>query len=186
MAHVNRLFQVIEPISILMLLCSGHCRGLLPRSSWRACLGPLAASNIAGPFSEVVYASDASTQKGGLVCARVLEELGRAPWRTANKKAKNPCLQTHTAALHRIRPLLEDEICRPVGLRWAGVVTAELSKLGVACGPVFNISFSRRFDIVDRRVFAWLEFMCEDAFVVSCSSTLHHFQRGGSPLSSHT
>ena len=141
------------------------------------------ASNIAVPFFDTVYASDSSSLKGGLVSAPVDQKLSRVLWRTAAKKAKNPRLQTKTAALHRIRhadfeeveqkddlPWAEESAPRPVGLRYdfielcggAGVVTEELTKLGAVCGPVFDLSYSRRYDITDRRVFAWVAFMCEE------------------------
>lgn len=61
-----------------------------------ACLKPLAASNIAAPF----YASDASTLKGG----------SRSLWRTAQKKAKNPKLQSRTYALCRIKDPFHEEV----------------------------------------------------------------------------
>lgn len=67
MAHVNRLFQVIDQkelnpqASKLRPLSRGAAEELLVL----ACLGPIAASNIAVPFSTTVYASNTSTLKGG-------------------------------------------------------------------------------------------------------------------------
>ena len=146
-----------------------------------ACLGPLAASNLAAPFSDRVYASDASTRKGGLVVATITPDLSKMLWRTSNKKVKNLALQSRTASLHRIHDAsfkeLEEEddqgpdtdVHRPIGLSFdfielcggAGVVTKQMSLLGFVCAPVFDISYSRRCDVTNRKVFAWIAFMCE-------------------------
>ena len=184
MSHANSLFQVIgtdldTDASRLRVLPRRAAEELLIL----ACLGPLAASNIAAPFSPSVYASDASTAKGGLVRAEVGVHVSKTLWRTAPRKVKNPKLESRTAALHRIKdPLFEEQPCedepdgdeveqvrRPIGLSFdfieicggAGVVTQHLLLLGVVCGPVFDISFSQRYDVTDRRVFAWIAFMCE-------------------------
>ena len=185
MAHMNGLFRVIEPNQ---LDPSNSRLRPLPRSAAQellvlSCLCPLAASNIAVPFSDRIYASDASTLKGGLVSAEIDRSLSRSLWRTAVKKLKNPRLQSRTAALHRIKDdwfeETEDmnvwdeplpEASRPIGLSYdfievcggAGVVTKQIGLLGFVCGPVLDISFSQRYDITDRRVFAWLAFMCEE------------------------
>ena len=67
-----------------------------------ACLRPIAASKLAAPFSEVVYASDASTLTRGLVATAVTPDMARAVWRTARKTARNPRFRSCTAALHRL------------------------------------------------------------------------------------
>ena len=142
-----------------------------------ACLGPLAASNIAVPFSDMVYASDSSATKGGLVATEVAPAMSRVLWRTAAKKAKNPMFPSRTAALHRIKDASfeevddghvwddpEEEVPRPLGFDFdfvklcggAGVVTKELARMSYAVGPVFDLSYSRQYDITDRRVFCWL------------------------------
>ena len=118
----------------------------------------------------------------------VSEALSRSLWRTASKKAKNPRLQSRTAALHRIHDEAfeevdhedeqiwhDEEIDRPVGLCFdfielcggAGVVTKEACRLGLTCGPIFDLSYSRRYDITDRRVFSWVTFMCEEGRLLS-------------------
>ena len=186
MAHVNSLFQVIPADELETT--SSTTRHLSRKAADEllvlSCLGVVAASNLAVPFSERIYASDASTEKGGLVSSEIATRLSRTLWRTAARSAKNPKLESRTAALHRIRDsFFEDEIDveegkedalssrveRPVGLRFdfielcggAGVVTKEMIRLGCICGPVFDISYSQRYDITDRRVFQWIAFMCE-------------------------
>lgn len=92
MAHVNHLFHVIDA---KQLSPSDSKMRPLQRNAAEeplilACLGPLAASNVSVPFSTVLYASDASTLKGGLVSADISEELSRSLRRISTKKAKNP------------------------------------------------------------------------------------------------
>ena len=185
MAHMNRLFGVIPPDE----LDTGQSKlRPLPRKAAEellilACLSPIAASNLAAPFSTVVYASDASTLKGGFVSTEVPLDVARILWRSASKKAKNPVFPSRTAALHRLHDewfeeeedkreeaLLEEDVKRPLGLHFdfieicggAGVVTKALEDLGVSCGPIFDLSYSLQYDITNKRVFEWLAFMCEE------------------------
>lgn len=140
-------------------------------------------SNIAVPVSETVYASDASTLNGGLVSTRVPLETSKMFWRSAAKKARNPKLPSRTAALIQQYEDDPEDFGQTLTLRrrfWmlgglsgydmaslrvcggAGVVTKCLVALDVVCGPIFGISYSRKYDITNHRVFAWLAFMCED------------------------
>ena len=183
MSHINKLFKVVSSPEDAGSTPKLH---VLPRGAAEellvlACLGPLAASNLAAPFSDRVYASDASTRKGGLVVATITPDLSKMLWRTSNKKVKNLALQSRTASLHRIHDAsfeeLEEEddqgpdtdVHRPIGLSFdfielcggAGVVTKQMILLGFVCAPVFDISYSRRYDVTNRKVFAWIAFMCE-------------------------
>lgn len=59
---------------------------------------------------------------------------------------------------------------RPIGLRFefievcggSGVVTKELVKLGVVCGPVLDLSMSQQYNLQNDRVVGWIIFMMED------------------------
>ena len=196
MAHMNALFQVIASHELDTESPKMHP---LPRKAAEellilACLAPFAASNVAVPFSDRLYATDSSTGKGGVVMTSVCPDVSRALWRTANRKAKNPKLESRTSALARLHNFwhededfaegAEDEdfagdvVHRPIGLRFeflevcggAGVVTKHLASLGVVCGrcgPILDISYSRRFDITDRRVFTWICFMLEEGRLLS-------------------
>lgn len=63
-----------------------------------------------------------------------------------------------------------EEIPRPLGLRFqflevcggSGVVTHELLKLGVVCGPVLDLSTSRQFNLCEHRLVEWVLFLLED------------------------
>ena len=78
----------------------------------------------------------------------------------------------------------QNAVPRPIGLRYefieicggAAVVTKELIKLGVVCGPVIDVSISRQFDLRNYRVIEWIIFLLENnrlqSFLVSppCTS----------------
>ena len=78
----------------------------------------------------------------------------------------------------------QNAVPRPLGLRYefieicggAAVVTKELIKLGVVCGPVIDVSISRQFDLRNYRVIEWIIFLLENnrlqSFLVSppCTS----------------
>ena len=166
-----------------------------------ACLAPIAVSNLAVPFSDHLYATDASMEKGGVVKARCSEKVLRALWRSADKKGSSVPMSSRAAHLlseyestHEILPSQEgswqqkqteiQEVDRPLGLSFqflevcggSGVVTAELVKLGVICGPVFDLSFSNKYDLRDKRIVEWIVHMMEqgrlDSFLVAppCTS----------------
>ena len=116
--------------------------------------------------------------KGGVVSAEVGEELSAALWKLADRSGQNvPLLSLPKATLALHDAMFEEEVAedhtelssaaieRPVGMRFefielcggAGVVTKELVKRNVVCGPVFDISF-RHFDLGHRRVIQWINF----------------------------
>ena len=65
---------------------------------------------------------------------------------------------------------LPQSVPRPLGLRYqfievcggSGVVTAELLKLGVVCGPILDLSMSAQFNLCESRVLEWLVFLLEE------------------------
>ena len=75
-------------------------------------------------------------------------------------------------------------VSRPLRLRFqflevcggAGVVTKKMIEKGCVCGPVFDLSVSPHFNILESRVLEWIIFMMEDdrldSFLVSppCTS----------------
>eukprot|EP00438_Fugacium_kawagutii_P024536 Skav223316 [mRNA] locus=scaffold200:41903:46588:+ [translate_table: standard] len=149
------------------------------------CLAPFAASNLMAPIVPRIYATDASTMKGGVVCAEVDQEVARIAWRSAGRKVKNQALESRAGALARLHdPWTEqldeyafpeaslcstEEVLRPIGLSYdflevcggAGVVTIELCKRGVVCGPVFDLTYSVQYNVADLQVISWIIFMCE-------------------------
>ena len=151
-----------------------------------ACLAPVAASNLAVPFSEVLYATDASNEKGGIAEASCDEEVVRALWLAADRKGSSVPIDagfkevlSQYDPLHEILPSQNDgtagglktvgEVDRPIGLHFefieicggSGVVTKELVKRGVVCGPVFDLSFSNAYDLRGLKVLRWFIHMLE-------------------------
>ena len=190
MSHMNEVFKVIDSHELdtdspLLRKMSRKCA---EEFLVLACLAPVIASNVAVPFSTRVYASDASSLKGGFLEAEVPLELARILWRSADRKGKNVALPSRSAALRaeadekhdfveegEDRSLQDDTVPRPIGLRFdfieicggAGVVTHYLIGLGHSCGPVFDISFSQQFDMTQARVVSWVLFMMEDGRLLS-------------------
>lgn len=68
---------------------------------------------------------------------------------------------------------------RPIGMRFqfievcggSGVVTKELIKLGIICGPALDLSISKQYDVKNRQVLQWVVFLLEedrlDSFLVA-------------------
>ena len=209
MAIANDMFGVIPPGLLrtddpqLWPLPSGVREEL----QLLAVLAPILCSNVAVPFLEKVYATDASMSHGGIASADVPTCLAQVLWRTADRKGENvPILPYYAAMLHaydedfdqlgavaKIREpqsLEENDedvaVPRPLGLHFqfleicggAGKVTRSLIGLGAVCGPVFDLSNSAHYNLVESRVLQWIIFMLESdrlqSFLVAPPCTSVH------------
>ena len=158
-----------------------------------AVMAPVMSSNLAVPFDGEVLATDASMGMGGICTCEVPPDLAVLLWRSSDLKGENvPLMRTAEALLHyydidfeetgkeecRADPEEDDpgvHCSRPIGLRFefieicggAGAVTAHLSRLGVVCAPVFDLSSSQQYDIKATRVLRWLVFMLEDGRIIA-------------------
>ena len=84
-----------------------------------------------------------------------------------------------------------EQVPRPIGLWFqfleicggAGVVTREIIKLGIVAGPVFDLSVSPQFDMVDHKVLRWIIFMMEQGRLMSwlCSPPCTSFSPAAHP-----
>ena len=150
-----------------------------------ACLAPIAGSNLAVPFGDRLFATDASSSKGGIAEAACGADVCRARWLAADRKGSSVPLGSGLSEifedydpLHEVLPSQPEdgaalkkvgEVDRPLGLRFdfieicggSGVVTKELIKRGVVCGPVFDLSFSNAYDLCDLKVVRWLIHLLE-------------------------
>ena len=150
-----------------------------------ACLAPVAGSNLAIPFGDRLYATDSSSGKGGIAEAHCDSEVSRALWLAADRKGSSVPLGSGISEifedydpLHEVLPSQPEndavlrkvgEVDRPIGLRFdfievcggSGVVTKELIKRGIVCGPVFDLSFSNAYDLCDLKVARWLIHLLE-------------------------
>ena len=158
-----------------------------------AVMAPVMSSNLAVPFDGEVLATDASMGMGGICTCEVPPDLAVLLWRSSDLKGENvPLMRRAEALLHyydidfeetgkeecRADPEEDDpgvHCSRPIGLRFefieicggAGAVTAHLSRLGVVCAPVFDLSSSQQYDIKATRVLRWLVFMLEDGRIIA-------------------
>ena len=197
MSCLQEVFKVIPPEE---LDTQSPVLRKLPRAAAQelsivAALAPVLASNLAAPMSSKVYATDASMEKGGIVVSDLPTELGLMLWRDADKRGENVPLESRASAfLSKYDPMHEtgyvrdgrghefDEeapIPRPLGLSFdfieicggSGVVTAELCKLSVVCGPILDLSYSQQYDMTDHRLISWCVTMLEQgrlrAFLVA-------------------
>ena len=69
-------------------------------------------SNLAVPFSEEIFATDASNLKGGVVAASVPTEVAAALWRTAPKKGDNLPMASSFQAVLAAHDVLHEELER--------------------------------------------------------------------------
>lgn len=178
MSIFNEVFRVIPPAALdtsrpkMWRLSRKAADELLVA----AALAPIMVSNLAVPFKEEIFATDASGVKGGIVSSEVPIGLAKILWRTAEKKAKNiPMSSSASVVLQQHDEMYEQEeepfgfsdggfgcfdqkdegVQRPIGLRFqfvevcggSGVVTQQLSLLGVTCGPILDLSHSRQYDL---------------------------------------
>lgn len=151
MAHINKLYQVIDHDSLDSEYPKMRPlnRGAAEETLILDCVRPLAASNIR------VYASDASTLKGGLVATEVgsgcqVHFGGQKRQKITNcKAARMPFTESIIlfaeeegahGLVRRKRSLvpLASTMTLLSCVEQQGVVTAELVKLGLRCGPVFS------------------------------------------------
>ena len=168
-----------------------------------AVMSPVMSSNLAIPFDNEVLATDASMAMGGICPTEVSEEVSALLWRSSDVKGENvPLMRSSEALLHcydidfeeerKEKDYIEEgegeeEQCcdRPIGQRFdfievcggAGAVTAHLSRLGVVCAAVFDISTSAQYDVTALRVCQWIVYMLEDgrllAFLVAPPCTTY-------------
>ena len=119
-------------------------------------------------------------------------------WRSADQKGANVPLMSKAAellsqhdALHEHDEEQNEDVPeegsppRPIGLRFqfleicggAGKVTKHLVELGIVCGPVFDLSYSMQYSLVESRVLQWIIFMLEedrlDSFLVAPPGTTY-------------
>ena len=204
MAVLDQVFKVVDSAEInpanptLRRLHRGAADELVLLSA----IAPVLSSNVAVPHSEFIYATDASNHQGAITWAQVDPDVSKLLWRSSDKKGENLPLLTRAQVVlkeydetfeesgyghyeEKGEMLEEDEaVPRPLGLWYefievcggAGKVSKELLARGVVVGPVFDLSRSPAYDILDHKVLRWLLHLCEQdrlmAFLVAppCTS----------------
>eukprot|EP00438_Fugacium_kawagutii_P029195 Skav203076 [mRNA] locus=scaffold2182:29521:36002:+ [translate_table: standard] len=189
MSILNEVFKVIPPQELVpeAPVLRPLKRSAAEEYALFAALCPIIATNISVPMDCSIYATDASTQMGGIASTKVPEQVAKMMWRSADMKGENVPLRSRVIALlQSYGDIQEDDIAksnfdleeekgggdhveRPIGLRFqfaevfgrAGVVTKHLCSMSVVCCPVLDISYSPHYNITSARVIAWINFMLE-------------------------
>jgi len=88
MAILNEAFNVIPPDELQPQepMLRQLSRAAAQEFQLLASLALVCSSNLAVPFSEEIFASDASNEKGGICEALVSEELSKVLWRSADRR----------------------------------------------------------------------------------------------------
>ena len=158
----------------------------VPAKAWdellvASVLAPLAASNLRARVPARMWAMDASPSKGAWVAAPVSPELARAAWRHSERKGKYSRLETRPRQLLRawghLAPEEEEadfqEYEQPTSLPreyafcydavflcdGAGRVASAAAQLGLIIGPIFDLSLSPYYDLLDNYFLEFIFFM---------------------------
>ena len=149
-------------------------------------LAPLMSSNIAAEFTNTLFASDASNEKGAVVSAEIRPEVSAALWQATEKRGRYVTLERPVRATLKglVSELeLEEEtveslevsechasdVFRPPLLKFdfveicggAGVVSQAASSLGMVVAPVLDLSESPHYDLRGLRFLEWVIHMIE-------------------------
>lgn len=140
-------------------------------------LVPLILSDIAVPFSETLFATDASDTRGAVVSTEVGCEVVQLLSRCFKTKGSYTRLQSSWTCLLQRVGLYEElpeehpaaNVERPLAYSFSFIeifagssrVTAALSRLGVVCGPPIDLSKSEEYDVSQVRVISWLFHLIE-------------------------
>ena len=134
-----------------------------------AACAPILASNIAVPYDEHIYCTDASLSRGAACRARVGEPLSEALWQGAQSSVKGeastgrswkdpPADAQPEAPLARDRPLGMDydfvELLSPTDS-----VSRAVASLGLRPGPLVSLASSAEFDLGRPWVLEWLLYL---------------------------
>lgn len=144
-------------------------------------LAPLAVTDIAVPFSQDIYCTDASLEKGAILWAAVSKDVSEVLWKTSKTKgAYSRLLSPVECVLKQLGELEEVALERQ---RWqkselqrlerppafscdfieffsgASKISQCLLEWGYVVGPLLDISISEEYNLEKHYVVSWLVFM---------------------------
>ena len=136
-------------------------------------LSPLIMTNIAAPYDQSVYCTDASEQGGGICEAEVGGLVSEVLFKSCRTKgAYTKLLSPLDRVMHKLNALEEFDTPvlanqkpgRPLAFVFefievfsgASRVTEFVASFGIVCGPPLDISFSEEYDLRLVHVVAWL------------------------------
>ena len=178
MSLLNESFQLVSQFSE----CNEAALIPLPRAV--ACelvlvsvLAPVEVSDIAVPYDPVLYATDASEDRGAIVHTEVGEDLVRLLSKVCKTKGAYTRLQSPWERLMQkvgLHDELPDELQsvaadRPLAYTFEFVeifagssrVTAALQQLGIVCGPPIDLSKAEEYNMSHVFVLSWLYHLVE-------------------------
>ena len=179
MSILNESFKLVDANTV----CSTNPKLIkLPRAVANelcllAVLCCFAVSNLAAPIAKKIYATDASSRKGGICEAPVDEPFGKFLWRISRSKGAYHRLLTPIQSIAKRLGILEEKIVddsigvqRPLAFQYdfleifsgASKVTIAVAALGLVCGPPIDLSISEEYNVEWLHVISWISFMvCE-------------------------
>ena len=151
----------------------------LPRSvAQELCLAAVlvlfAVSNIAAPFSQKIYCSDASIEKGAYCSTTIGEELAEVLWKSTRSKGAYHRLLTPAESLARRLGLFEEKGDlqqsspeKPIAFHYDFIevfagssrISDALARLGLVVGPPVDLSHSPEYNMEWVHVISWLTFL---------------------------
>lgn len=145
-------------------------------------LAPLLVSDLAAPFSQEVFSTDASDVKGAITSTTVSPSLVQTIWKSGRSKGAYTRLKTDYEQLTERLGLREDtgieeeedhlvsgasygnSLRRPMAFKYDFIevyagssrVTQAMDQLGYVVGPPIDIAFSDELDMRLTRVVSWI------------------------------
>ena len=198
MSVLNRSFKLVNAAQVDALhpKLIRLSRAVACELTLLATLVPLAVSDLAAEFSDVIYATDSSMQKGA-ICSKVVPlELAKLVWSGLRSKGAYHRLLTPAETLSKRLGLGEElpddtgvHCSRPLAFHYdfievfsgAAVITVAMSELGFVTGPPVDLSCSPEFNMEWVHVISWLTFLVSTlrvkAFFVSPPCTTFSIMR---------
>ena len=137
-------------------------------------LMPFAVFDLTAEFMDEIFCTDASSMKGAICSAPCSRDVHEVLWKSCKSKGAYTRLlspiETVLANLGEFEPgkLLEEvspskPLCYVFDFievfAGAALITAELSEMGVSCGPPLDLSFSGEFNLESVKVMMWVTYL---------------------------
>ena len=145
-----------------------------------AVLAPLMLSDVAVPFDDLVYATDASEERGAVCSAFLGRQLGHLISKVCKTKGAYTRLHVGLGSQGtQIEPEVNEgepehdslyrEVDRPLVFSFefleifagSSRISEALHRIGVVVGPPIDISYSEEFDLSKLHVLAWIYHLIE-------------------------
>ncbi|CAK0892050.1 unnamed protein product [Prorocentrum cordatum] len=148
-----------------------------------------AETDLTVPFSDVIYATDASPSFGAICTLGVSHALSSADWRCGERRGGYSRLDSRACGVLRsagalphsmesaqcVESDLPTYVRRGIAMVFdfiefaggSGVLTRYLASQGVLVGPVIDISYSRHYDLSSCRLMEWAAWMLYEGRILT-------------------